>query len=61
MSVDLGARQEAGMNRRVQCLDPSVEDLGKAGDLIHRAHRDPRLSQGGGGPSGGYEVPAELD
>ena len=32
----IAAGEQRAVNRRVQRLDPAVEQLGKAGDLVHR-------------------------
>ena len=38
--------QQAGMHPRVQCLDPAVEHLGEAGELLDRGDRNPYVGNG---------------
>ena len=38
--------QQAGMHARVQGLDPAVEHLGEAGQLLHGCHRNPLVGNG---------------
>src|SRR5699024_6759998 len=44
-----GVGEDAGVDPRVQGLDPALEALGEAGDLVHGCDRD----AGGGDPLGG--------
>ncbi len=41
------ARQQPGVDRGVERLDPSVQDLGESGDLVHRGDPDSTLSERG--------------
>lgn len=38
--------QQPGMHSWVQCLDPAIEHLGKAGQLLHGGHRNPGVGNG---------------
>src|SRR5690606_14098110 len=42
--------EQTGVHRRVQGLHPTIQTLGKPGQLLHSGHRHPaRLDHGGGG------------
>ena len=45
-------REEAGVELRVERLDPAVHDLGKPGEVIDRAHVDARRTELLGGAAG---------
>ena len=45
--------EDAGVHHRVQRLDPAVEALGEAGELLDLGHRDARVGDPGGGRAGG--------
>jgi len=57
--VDVG--QDCGKHARVQRLDATAEDLGRARQLAHLDHRDARGPQRLRGAAGGDDLEAELD
>jgi len=44
--------QDAGVNPGMQSLDPTVEHLGKAGEVLDRHDRNPSLGQSLGSAAG---------
>ncbi len=55
------AGQNTAMHGRVQGLDPSREDLGRAGIIGHFGHRQVVLGQQTGRTAGSDQGPAQLD
>ena len=55
-----GVGEDAGVDARVQGLDPSVEALGEAGQVLDLGHGQPQAGDGGGGPTGRDELDAGL-
>jgi hypothetical protein len=52
MAGVMPSMQDAGMNTRMQGLDPSVEHLRKTSKVFNGNDRDTSLSQGLGGSTG---------
>ena len=52
MSLIVATMQDAGMNLRMQGLDPAIEHLGKAGEMIDLLDLDAGLSEGASSPPG---------
>ena len=52
--------EDAGVDGRVEGLDPSLEALGEAGDLLHRGDGQARGGDGGGGGAGGDDLDAGV-
>src|SRR4051812_44786627 len=52
--------QETAVDGGVQRLDSSVEQLGKAGNLLDIEHRYLGSSERGGRPAGGENLPAKI-
>jgi hypothetical protein len=52
------AGEDAGVNRRVQRLDPPVQHFRETGQLRHRPHREARSGQVAGGTAGREELEA---
>ena len=48
--------EDAGVDGRVEGLDPPLEALGEAGDLLHRGDGQARSGDGGGGGTGGDDL-----
>ena len=48
--------EDAGVDGRVEGLDPPLEALGEAGDLLHRGDGQARGGDGGGGGAGGDDL-----
>ncbi len=52
--------EQTGVHLRVQRLDPAVEHLGEAGDLLDGRHRNTGARNGFRGRTGGDDVHARL-
>ena len=52
--------EDAGVDGRVEGLDPPLEALGEAGDLLHRGDGQARGGDGGGGGAGGDDLDAGV-
>ena len=52
--------EDAGVDGRVEGLDPTLEALGEAGDLLHRGDGQARGGDGGGGGAGGDDLNAGV-
>ena len=52
--------EDAGVDGRVEGLDPTLEALGEAGDLFHRGDGQARGGDGGGGGAGGHDLDAGV-
>ena len=52
--------QQSGVDARVQRLDAAVENLGKAGELLHRCHRNTGARNGFGGRTGRHDGDPRL-
>ena len=52
--------EDAGVDGRVEGLDPALEALGEAGDLLHRGDGQARGGDGGGGGAGGDDLDAGI-
>ena len=60
MLRQISSAQQGCVDQRVQGLDPPIEDLGEAGNLLHLQHRDVGGPQGGSRSAGGDDLPSEL-
>ena len=55
-SGQIAAGEDAGVNGRMEGLDPAVQHLRRAGDLADLAHRDPGIGEGPGRAAGGDQL-----
>ena len=55
-----GGREDPGKDLRVECLDPSVENLRETGEVADLDHLAPRRRQRLGGSSRRHDLPPEL-
>ena len=53
--------EDPAVDRRVECLDPSAQHLGSAGDLGDLGDGHALVGQQRGGAPAGYDLPAEVD
>ena len=53
---EIAAGEDAGVDGRMEGLDPAVQHLGCAGDLADLAHRDTGIREGLGGATGGDQL-----
>ena len=60
VSGQVVAGQDAGVDPRVQRLDPAVQDLGKPRVIGYRRHLDARFPQGPGRASGGQAANSQI-
>src|SRR2546423_247658 len=56
----VAARENRGVDPRVQRLDPAAEELGHLGQLLDRRHVDPELVQERGRAAARHELEVEL-
>ena len=59
VGLEVAAREDAAVHRRVESLDPAVEHLGEAGDLVDGGDLDAHVRDGLGASAGGDDLVAE--
>jgi hypothetical protein len=60
MLRQVAAGKECGMYRGMQRFDPSIQELGKPGDLLHIQYRHIATAECRRSATGGDDLPTEL-